>query len=151
MSGPTSSTSSLLDDDQQLTRRISNGDDIDCTTKLTCTITTNDGFRRKKSASLNSPANPGKRSEYRPRDEAQVGFFFVDNRPTAEELEKLELPWSWRSYSVSWMKGGCAALSSDLCSLSVTVVDTDSFFKVKDLVMSNDLIRTDQRTHPVFE
>jgi len=32
-------------------------DDIDCTTKLTCLT---DGFRRKKSASLNSPANSGK-------------------------------------------------------------------------------------------
>jgi hypothetical protein len=71
MSGPTSSSSSLLDDDHQLTRRISNGDEIDCTTKLTCTITTNDGFRRKKSASLNSPANSGRRSDSPPRDEVK--------------------------------------------------------------------------------
>jgi hypothetical protein len=32
-------------------------DEIDCTSKLTCLT---DGFRRKKSASLNSPANSGK-------------------------------------------------------------------------------------------
>lgn len=62
ISGATSSNSSLIDDEQQqqLSRKISNGDDTDCTTKLTCTVTTNDGFRRKKSASLNSPANSGK-------------------------------------------------------------------------------------------
>jgi hypothetical protein len=51
----------LIDDEQQINRRISNGDETDCTTKLTCTVTTNDGFRRKKSASLNSPANSGKK------------------------------------------------------------------------------------------
>ncbi|CAF0731184.1 unnamed protein product [Adineta steineri] len=89
ISGATSSNSSLIDDDhhhqqqqQQINRKISNGDDIDCTTKLTCTtVPTNEGFRRKKSASLNSPANS-------------------ENRPTADELERLELPWSWKSYSV---------------------------------------------------
>jgi hypothetical protein len=58
-SGPASSNSSLIDDEQQSNRKISNGDEIDCTTKLTCTVTTNEGFRRKKSASLNSPANSG--------------------------------------------------------------------------------------------
>lgn len=41
------------------TRTHSNSDEVDCTIKLTCTI---DGLRRKKSASLNSPANSGKRS-----------------------------------------------------------------------------------------
>jgi hypothetical protein len=61
ISGATSSNSSLIDEEQQqLNRKNSNGDEIDCTTKLTCTITTNEGFRRKKSASLNSPANSGK-------------------------------------------------------------------------------------------
>ena len=55
----TSSNSSLLDDEQPI-RRISHGDDIDCTTKLTCTVNTTDGYRRRKSASLNSPANSGK-------------------------------------------------------------------------------------------
>jgi hypothetical protein len=51
----------LIDDEQQQqsNRRISNGDELDCTTKLTCTVTNNEGFRRKKSASLNSPANSG--------------------------------------------------------------------------------------------
>ncbi len=60
-SGPASSNSSLIDDEQQQqsNRKISNGDEIDCTTKLTCTVATNEGFRRKKSASLNSPANSG--------------------------------------------------------------------------------------------
>lgn len=24
----------------------------------------------------------------------------IENRPTAEELERLELPWCWKSYSV---------------------------------------------------
>jgi hypothetical protein len=52
-----SSNSSVLGDESS--RRISNSDEIDCTTKLTCSI---DGFRRKKSASLNSPANSGKRN-----------------------------------------------------------------------------------------
>lgn len=51
----TSSSSSSVTGDET-TRRISNSDETDCTTKLTCTI---DGFRRKKSASLNSPANSG--------------------------------------------------------------------------------------------
>ena len=41
------------------TRTHSNSDEVDCTIKLTCAI---DGLRRKKSASLNSPANSGKRS-----------------------------------------------------------------------------------------
>ncbi|UJR28980.1 hypothetical protein I4U23_010198 [Adineta vaga] len=82
ISGATSSNSSLIDDEQQQSsRKISNGDETDCTTKLTCTVTTNEGFRRKKSASLNSPANS-------------------ENRPTAEELERLELPWHWKSYSL---------------------------------------------------
>jgi hypothetical protein len=82
-SGPTSSNSSLVDDEQQQQSnpRISNVDEIDCTTKLTCTVTANEGFRRKKSASLNSPANS-------------------ENRPTADELERLELPWAWKSYSL---------------------------------------------------
>jgi len=38
-----SSSSSIIGD--ETTRRISNSDEIDCTTKLTCVI---DGFRRKK-------------------------------------------------------------------------------------------------------
>lgn len=49
----------MINDEPQMNRRISNGDEADCTTKLTCTITHNEGFRRKKSASLNSPANSG--------------------------------------------------------------------------------------------
>lgn len=62
------------------TRRTnSNSDEIDLPLKISCSI---DGLRRKKSASLNSPANS------------------VENRPTAEELERRELPWCWRSYSV---------------------------------------------------
>ncbi|CAF0777903.1 unnamed protein product [Rotaria sordida] len=81
LSGPTSSNNSLVNDEPQINRRIPNGDDVDCTTKLTCTVTHNEGFRRKKSASLNSPANP-------------------ENRPTADELERLELPWCWKSYSL---------------------------------------------------
>lgn len=58
-SGPTNSNNSLADDEQQGNRKISNGDQMDYTTKLTCTVSTNEGFRRKKSASLNSPANSG--------------------------------------------------------------------------------------------
>lgn len=58
-SGPTSSNNSLIEDEQQGNRKISNGDQMDYTTKLTCTVSTNEGFRRKKSASLNSPANSG--------------------------------------------------------------------------------------------
>ena len=66
------------------TRRTnSNSDEIDLPLKISCSI---DGLRRKKSASLNSPANS------------------VENRPTAEELERRELPWCWRSYSVCQMK-----------------------------------------------
>jgi len=62
------------------TRRTnSNSDEIDLPLKISCSI---DGLRRKKSASLNSPANS------------------VENRPTAEELERRELPWCWRSYSL---------------------------------------------------
>jgi hypothetical protein len=49
-----SSCSSIVG--EGMSRRISNSDETDCTTKLTCPI---DGFRRKKSASLNSPANSG--------------------------------------------------------------------------------------------
>ncbi|CAF1674593.1 unnamed protein product, partial [Adineta ricciae] len=83
ISAATSSNSSLIDDEQQQSsRKVSNGDETDYTTKLTCTVpTTNEGFRRKKSASLNSPANS-------------------ENRPTADELERLELPWHWKSYSL---------------------------------------------------
>jgi hypothetical protein len=40
-----------------------------------------ENFRRKKSASLNSPANS-------------------EHRPTADELERRESPWCWRSYSL---------------------------------------------------
>jgi hypothetical protein len=99
-SGATSSNSSLIDDEQQINQRISNGDETDCTTKLTCTVTTNEGFRRKKSASLNSPANSGKKKEKTilPINNCLV---LIENRPTADELERLELPWSWKSYSVS--------------------------------------------------
>lgn len=62
------------------TRRThSNSEEIQCPLKISCSV---DGLRRKKSASLNSPANS------------------VDNRPTAEELERRELPWCWRSYSL---------------------------------------------------
>jgi hypothetical protein len=28
-------------------------------------------------------------------------FLWIENRPTADELERLELPWCWKSYSVS--------------------------------------------------
>lgn len=81
-SGPTSSSnSSLIDDDQQTNQRNSHGDETDCTTKLTCTVTSNEVYRRKKSASLNSPANS-------------------ENRPTADELERLESPWCWKNYSL---------------------------------------------------
>jgi hypothetical protein len=31
-------------------------------------------------------------------------FVFIENRPTADELERLELPWAWKSYSVSLKK-----------------------------------------------
>ena len=50
-----SSNSSIVT--HQTTRTDSNSDEIDCTSKLTCAV---DGLRRKKSASLNSPANSGK-------------------------------------------------------------------------------------------
>ncbi|CAF2979064.1 unnamed protein product [Rotaria sp. Silwood2] len=60
------------------TRKISNSDENDCTTKVT--YPTN-SFKRKKSASLNSAANS-------------------EHRPTADELERRELPWCWRSYSL---------------------------------------------------
>ncbi|UJR20662.1 hypothetical protein I4U23_023784 [Adineta vaga] len=71
-----SSNSSIMGDESN--RKISNSDELDCTTKLTCVT---DGFRRKKSASLNSPANS-------------------EHRPTADELERRDLPWCWRSYSL---------------------------------------------------
>lgn len=51
-----SSNSSMLNDDDS-SRKVSNSDEIDCTVKL---VYTTDGFRRKKSASLNSPANSGR-------------------------------------------------------------------------------------------
>lgn len=58
-----------MDDEQQQqqlsNRKISNGDEIDYTTKLTCTVANNEVFRRKKSASLNSPANSGKNKKKR--------------------------------------------------------------------------------------
>ncbi|CAF2409246.1 unnamed protein product [Rotaria sp. Silwood2] len=60
------------------TRKISNSDENDCTTKVTCPT---NSFKRKKSASLNSAANS-------------------EHRPTADELERRELPWCWRSYSL---------------------------------------------------
>ena len=53
-----SSNSSIFGDDSN--RRISNNDEINCTTKLTCSI---DGYKRKKSASLNSPANSGRKKK----------------------------------------------------------------------------------------
>ncbi|CAF3358452.1 unnamed protein product [Rotaria socialis] len=81
ISGLTSSNSSLISDEPQMNRRISNGDELDCTTKLTCTVANSEVFRRKKSASLNSPANS-------------------ESRPTVDELERLELPWCWKSYSL---------------------------------------------------
>ncbi len=92
----------MVDDEQQQqsNRRISNDDEIDCTTKLTCTVTTNEGFRRKKSASLNSPANSGRKNKQRKFEEF-LFLFFIENRPTADELERLELPWCWKSYPVS--------------------------------------------------
>ncbi len=73
-----STCSSIISD--EISRRVSNSDETDCTTKLTCTI---DSFRRKKSSSLNSPANS-------------------EHRPTADELERRESPWCCRSYSVSF-------------------------------------------------
>lgn len=63
LSGTASSNSSLIDDEHQNIRRISNGDELECTTKLTCAVNSNDGFRRRKSASLNSPASSGKEAE----------------------------------------------------------------------------------------
>lgn len=57
-----SSSSSIVGEESS--RKISNSEEVDCTTKLTCST---DGFRRKKSASLNSPANSGK---------AQFDIFF---------------------------------------------------------------------------
>ncbi|CAF1159361.1 unnamed protein product [Adineta steineri] len=71
-----SSCSSIGGDES--TRKISNSDEMECTIKLSCSI---DGYHRKKSASLNSPANS-------------------EHRPTADELERRELPWCWRSYSL---------------------------------------------------
>ena len=63
----------------EMNQGVSISDETDCTTELTCTI---DSFRRKKSSSLNSPANS-------------------EHRPTADELERRESPWRCRSYSVS--------------------------------------------------
>ncbi|CAF0883977.1 unnamed protein product [Adineta ricciae] len=71
-----SSNNSIIGDESS--RKISTSEEVDCTTKLTCST---DGFRRKKSASLNSPANS-------------------EHRPTADELERRDLPWCWRSYSL---------------------------------------------------
>lgn len=56
-------------------------DEIDYTTKVS--ISSDGSYKRKKSSSLNSPANS-------------------EHRPTADELERRESPWSWRSYSVSF-------------------------------------------------
>jgi hypothetical protein len=96
----------LIDDEQQQqqsNRRISNGDELDCTTKLTCTVTNNEGFRRKKSASLNSPANSGMKMKKKKNVLGKQKCFLsiIENRPTADELERLESPWCWKSYSVS--------------------------------------------------
>ena len=68
------SHNSLINDESQINRRIFNNDEIDCTTKLTCMITNNDGFRRKKSASLNSPANSGNKTK-----EFYYSKIFFDN------------------------------------------------------------------------
>lgn len=84
ISGPASSNSSLIDDEQQQgNRKISNGDQTDCTTKLTCTVTNHEGIRRKKSASLNSPANSGMTEEIivEIRQVLNVtGVFFVNRK-----------------------------------------------------------------------
>ena len=70
-------------------------------------------------------------------------FQMIDNRPTAEELEKLELPWRWRSFSVSchWHEKHREHIFDLLHSWSAIGVATDWFFKVKGLVMSNVSIR----------
>ena len=95
----TSCNNSLINDESQTDRPVSNTDKIDCITKSKCMITTNEGFRRKKSASLNSPANSGnKRRFYCSKCVCKI---LIENRPTADELERLELPWCWKSYSVS--------------------------------------------------
>jgi len=73
-------------------------DEIDCTTKLTCAI---DGFRRKKSSSLNSPANSGRKKFIKKIIYFWLFFCELEHRPTADELERRESPWCWRSYSVS--------------------------------------------------
>ena len=143
-SGPASSSnSSLVDDDQQqqTNRRISHGDEIDCTTKLMCTVTNNEGYRRKKSASLNSPANSGKdfRFFFEKEENENDGIFIPENRPTADELERLELPWCWKSYSVSLNKRSKFHNNLDF-SNRWNVIDAVvvSFSKDKDRAMSND-------------
>lgn len=83
-SGPTSSSnSSLVEDEQQGNRKISNGDHTDCTTKLTCTVTHNEGIRRKKSASLNSPANSGMNEIKSLSKFIRAGVFFWMNRKSS--------------------------------------------------------------------
>ena len=57
--GANGSDACLADDERQHHRYISHGDALECTTQLTCTVNNNDGSRRRKSASLNSPASIG--------------------------------------------------------------------------------------------
>ena len=90
-SGPTSSNSSLLDEEQQSSRKISHGDEIDCTTKLTCTVLNTDGFRRRKSASLNSPANSGRRSLVQSESHSDRRSPFVFNRVSSDCW------WTWEA------------------------------------------------------
>lgn len=100
----TSSNSSLLEDEFHVNRRISHGDELDCTTKLTCTVNTNDIHRRRKSVSLNSPASASESDLIRSIELLLINIGILerlDNRPSAEDLEKLEHPWCWKSFSVS--------------------------------------------------
>lgn len=92
------SNSSILGDDPR--RKSSNMDENDSRTQLSQTI---DGFRRKKSASLNSTVNSGKSRHFIkifcflfP----MIYIFIIEHRPTVEELERREYPWCWKSYSV---------------------------------------------------
>ncbi|CAF3706067.1 unnamed protein product [Rotaria sordida] len=72
------STSNNSINSNESIRKILNSDEIDYTTKFICPT---NSFKRKKSASLNSTANS-------------------EHRPTADELERRELPWCWKSYSL---------------------------------------------------
>ncbi|CAF3420041.1 unnamed protein product [Rotaria sp. Silwood1] len=78
------------------TRKVSNSDENDSTTKLSCSTSY---IKRKKSASLNSTANSGKHEIFYKSPLISYAFT-LEHRPTADELERRELPWCWRSYSL---------------------------------------------------